>query len=390
MVKPLKQAIQSRIESDRHLPAGYAVLDNLPYPVFLVDKQGVLTWVNHLTEQFFQTSHQLLVGARLDSLIQSDSALFSMIRRAGQAGQAGHSQVSQSISDTDIVLHSPRIGRHYVDIQVSSLPSHAHLFVVSFQQRALAGQLREQTAFEGAALSMSKMNALLAHEVKNPLAGIKGAAQLIETELGDESRELCVMIATEVDRIAHLLSRIESMAGDAPLQFSEVNIHEVLDHCLSVLRGDTSKKVVFKKAYDPSLPLILADKGLLIQCFLNLIKNAHEAVSDAGEITLKTSYSISHLRARKGQLAGQSLPLQIDIIDNGQGIDENLASHIFEPFISNKPEGSGLGLALVASVVSDHGGSVQWVPTASGTCMRVNLPLPQPLESDELLTKARS
>ena len=387
MEKAIPQAVQSRVNSPSHLPAGYAVLDNLPYPVFLVDKAGSLKWVNHLTEQFFQTSHQLLIGASLESLIQADSALFSMIRRAEQPGQ---SQSGHSISDTDIVLHSPRIGRHYVDIQVSSLPTHDDLFVVSFQQRALAGQLREQTAFEGAALSMSKMNALLAHEVKNPLAGIKGAAQLIETELGAESRELCVMIATEVDRITQLLSRIESMAGDAPLQFSEVNIHEVLDHCLSVMRADTTKKIRFKKSYDPSLPMIIADKGLLIQCFLNLIKNAYEAVSDDGHITIKTSYSISHLRARKGQLGSQSLPLQIDIIDDGPGIDDTLASHIFEPFISNKPDGSGLGLALVASVVSDHGGSVQWVPLSSGTCMRVNLPLPAFSEMASMPQKASS
>ena len=211
------------------------------------------------------------------------------------------------------------------------------------------------------------MTALLAHEIKNPLAGIKGAAQLLEMEgqeMDDQKMDsqeidkharsdLCSMITAEVDRITALLGRLEIMG--APVHFTDVNIHQILDHCVQVTKASFGQHLQIHTIYDPSLPAIEASRDGLIQCFLNLCKNAAEATGPGDQLEITTSYALSAY--------GGHLPLQIDICDSGKGIEDALEPHIFEPFISNKSGGSGLGLALVASVVADHGGVVTIQPS---------------------------
>jgi two-component system nitrogen regulation sensor histidine kinase GlnL len=243
------------------------------------------------------------------------------------------------------------------------------------QEQGLSDTLAAQNTVKSAALSMSKMTSLLAHEVKNPLAGIKGAAQLLETEIPEESRELSSMIVTEADRITALLNRIENLSSDMPVQLKDVNIHEILDHCIRITTASFGRHLDIKCHYDPSLPNIDADPDLLVQCFLNLFKNASEITDDKGILTLTTSYNLSRYLSTS-QSFQVHLPLQIEIEDNGSGIPEELQDYIFEPFISGKQSGSGLGLAMVASVVADHGGAISVDTSPAGTCFTVNLPIP--------------
>jgi two-component system nitrogen regulation sensor histidine kinase GlnL len=219
------------------------------------------------------------------------------------------------------------------------------------------------------------MAALLAHEVKNPLAGIKGAAQLLESGLGDEDRVLTRMIVEESDRVAALLDRMEGFAGGARLVLSPVNIHEVLDHCLGLAAASYGAHLVIRRQYDPSLPLVNGHRDLLIQSFINIIKNASEATDKNAELVIKTSYSRGRRLSLAASDGGSHVPVQVDIIDNGRGIPEDIRNHIFDPFVSGRSGGSGLGLTMVASVVADHGGMIEVDSTAGRTAFRMNFPV---------------
>lgn len=370
--KPPPDIQPSNLESS-YFPGGYAVLDALSYPVALLDEDTCFCWVNHAAESFFQRSQSILIGSFLRDILPQDNAMFQLLRRAFMVGN--------SISEQNIELTNPRIGHHLVDVQISlvagdkSLAGGKSLACLSLQPRTLAEKLRGMSSFKGAALSMSKMSALLAHEIKNPLAGIKGAAQLLEDELSASGQSMVDLIVEEVDRITRLLNRIEGMASGAPIVFSEVNIHEIIDHSLRITKASFGRHVEIVSLYDPSLPMMFADREMLVQAFINIFKNASEATQKNAKITVVTSYSLhSHFVAVGGQKSVH-LPLQIEITDNGAGIPYDLHDIVFEPFISSKSEGSGLGLAMVASVISDHGGMVSARSRPGETVIVINLPL---------------
>ena len=284
-------------------------------------------------------------------------------------------QTASSLSEHSVSLSLPRLKDTIVNIQVGPFYSNDEFIVISLQKNTLEQVAKSRTHFKGAALSMSKMTALLAHEIRNPLAGIKGAAQLLELELGQENQELSNLIVTETDRIIKLLERIEKLSADKPLHLERINIHEVLDHCLMVSGSSFGRHLINKREFDPSLPLIFADRDLLIQLFLNLFKNASEATKKNDFLFVKTSYALSTHHSASNEYGLNQLPLQIDIIDTGSGISPELQGYVFEPFISNKLNGSGLGLALVASVVSEHGGAIEVSSAAGETHFKINLPI---------------
>ena len=348
------------------------VMDVLPFPIVLLDREDSFIWLNHAGEQFFKSSLSILCGTRLDRLIPKDSQIFSLIRRARQSGT--------SVEDKAITFVGPRIGLKGASLQLApfSLSNFDEpVMLMTLQERTGAEQLATQQNFKGAALSMSRMSALLAHEIKNPLAGIKGAAQLLEMELPEAHHELSHMIVSETDRITSLLRRIENMSSDAPVRFETVNIHEVLDHCLKITSASFGRHLDIKRSYDPSLPNIQADREMLVQCFINLFKNASEATEEGDSLSLQTSYSLTRYVTTETSRKLIHLPLQIAITDSGSGVSDDLQAHIFEPFVSNKSGGSGLGLAMVASVIADHGGAIAMHSSPQGSCFTLNLPITQ-------------
>lgn len=358
------------------------ILAHMPNPVFILDAENRFFYLNHAAEMFFQSSQVILAGTLLSAVLPGDSALFSMLSRARSQ------QVS--VADQGLELAGPRVGPKLLNIQISPYgepPVGPGSLLVTIQERALAERLRGQSIFHGAARSISAMAALLAHEVKNPLAGIKGAAQLLQTDLPGDNQELTKMIVEETDRIAALLDRMEGFAGGASVVLEPVNIHEIIDHCLHVAQASYGAHLQVDRVYDPSLPTVVGHRDLLIQAFLNIIKNASEVTDNNGKLVVTTSYARSR-RLQSGVGASQlHVPIQVEIADNGPGISDEIRDHIFDPFVSGKSSGSGLGLAMVASVVADHGGMVEVDSIPGDTVFRMNFPLAVQNKAKQGITK---
>ena len=343
------------------------ILSSLPNPIFVLDAENRFVYLNQAAEMFFQSSQMILAGQSLEGFIPTDASLFSMLQRARDQ--------HVSVGDQGLELAGPKLGLKLVNVQITPFGEMPPRLLVSIQERALAERLRGQSLFRGAARSISAMAALLAHEVKNPLAGIKGAAQLLESSLGEEDRALSRMIVEESDRVAALLDRMEGFAGGARLVLSPVNIHEILDHCLGLAVASYGAHLIVRRQYDPSLPLVNGHRDLLIQSFINIIKNASEATDNNSELVIKTSYARGRRLSLAASDGGSHVPVQVDIIDNGRGIPEDIRNHIFDPFVSGRSGGSGLGLTMVASVVADHGGMIDVDTTPGRTVFRMNFPV---------------
>lgn len=343
------------------------VLSSLPNPLFILDSSNCFIYLNQAAEIFFQSSQTILFGISLNTLIPTDTPIFSMLKRAKEQ--------NVSVGDQGLELTGPKLRWKLVNVQITPFGDRSPRLIVSLQERALAERLRGQSLFRGAARSISAMAALLAHEVKNPLAGIKGAAQLLESGLSDEDRTLTRMIVEESDRVTALLDRMEGFAGGASLNFSAVNIHEVLDHCLGLASASYGAHLSVQRHYDPSLPLVHGHRDLLIQAFINIIKNSSEATDYNGKIVIKTSYSQERRLSLAASDGGLYLPVQVDFVDNGRGIPEDIREHLFDPFVSGRNGGSGLGLTMVASIVADHGGMIEVDSILGRTAVRMNFPV---------------
>jgi two-component system nitrogen regulation sensor histidine kinase GlnL len=352
----------------------------LPNPVFVLDRDDRFIYLNQAAEIFFQSSQMMLLETSLASLIPADSNFLSMVSRA-------RAQVT-SVGDQGVEFAGPKIGFKLINVQITPFGDAEPRLLVCIQERALAERLRGQALFRGAARSIAAMAALLAHEVKNPLAGIKGAAQLLEADLVDANgdvkggangdvngQSLTRMIVEESDRIAALLDRMEGFAGGANLVLAPVNIHEILDHCLNLAQASYGAHTTIRRSYDPSLPLVNGHRDLLIQAFINIIKNASEATDSNGEIVIKTSYSQGRRLTFAAVDGGSYAPVQVEVTDNGAGISEELRDHIFDPFVSGRSGGSGLGLTMVASVIADHGAMIDVESVPGQTVFRMNFPV---------------
>ena len=353
-----------------------AVLGALPGPVLVVDAAGAVSYLNPAAEQFFQGGRAALVGRPLARLLPPDSPILGLVE---QVRQGGH-----SVSEYGIAIETPRIGSHFVSVGVSAMPEPAGSVVVSLQERSTARKIDDQLIHRNAARSVTAMAAMLAHEVKNPLSGIRGAAQLLERNAEAGDRELTRLICEETDRIVALVDRMEMFSDERPLARVPVNIHEVLERVRKLAQSGFARHVRFIERYDPSLPAVYGRRDLLVQALLNLVKNAAEAVpEEGGEIVLSTRYQQGVHLAVPGLDSRVELPLSISVQDNGPGIPEDLRDHIFDPFVTTKIGGKGLGLALVAKIVGDHGGVIEFDCGPRRTVVRMMLPMAPPEASPD-------
>jgi two-component system nitrogen regulation sensor histidine kinase GlnL len=345
-----------------------AVLAALPDPIVVVGADGVIAFANPAAEQFFATGASVLAKQKFDDLVPFGSPLLALIQQVRRDGNA--------VSEHDIDLGTPKFGIRSVDIQVApvvELPGHV---VVRFEDLGVARHIDRQLTYRGAVRSVTGMAAVLAHEVKNPLSGIRGAAQLLEPSLGAPDRDLVRLICEETDRICALVDRMEVFADKRPIARGPVNIHRVLEHVRKLAGAGFAKHVRFVEHYDPSLPPVLGNRDQLVQVFLNLVKNAAEAATEAdAEITLSTAFRPGVRLAIRGGADRLRLPLVVTVQDNGPGVPDDILPHLFEPFVSGKARGTGLGLALVGKIVGDHGGVIECEKRPKGTAFHVRLPV---------------
>jgi two-component system nitrogen regulation sensor histidine kinase GlnL len=354
------------------------VLNALSAPVFLVDGDDRLQLVNNAAEQFFRASAASLVGRSLADLLAADSPLLALISQVRATGVG--------TSEYDVSLDGPRFGAHLVSIDVVPIVEMEGSLTVALHPRSIADKIDRQLTHRGAARSVMGMAALLAHELKNPLSGIRGAAQLLERGASAGDAELANLIRDEADRIVALIDRMEMFTGDRPIERSAVNIHRVLEHTRRVAESGFAAGRRFVELYDPSLPPVLGNRDLLIQLFMNLMKNAAEATT-AGEgvITLTTRYQHGvRVATPSGGDTRLQLPLVVTVEDNGAGVPDDLRPHLFDPFVTTKVGGKGLGLALVAKIVGDHGGVIEFNSEPRRTVFKVLLPAASSMAEEEL------
>jgi two-component system, NtrC family, nitrogen regulation sensor histidine kinase GlnL len=345
------------------------ILEALPHVILAVRVDGTIADANAAAENFFEMSKPHLIGAALDKMLPFGSSLLTLIAEVRERGAP--------INEYKVDLGRFAAGERRVDAHCAPLPGDRGDVLVVLQERTIAEKIDRQLTHRGAARSVSALAAMLAHEIKNPLSGIRGAAQLLESGLGDEDRALTRLICDETDRIVRLVDRMEAFSDQRPLKRERINIHTVLDHVKQLARSGFARHVRFTENYDPSLPPLAGNRDQLVQVFLNLIKNAAEAIGDAphGEIELSTGFRPGVSLRMRGQERAVGLPLEFRVRDNGPGVPEEILSHIFDPFVTTKSSGTGLGLALVAKIVNDHGGVIECESKPGRTCFRILMPI---------------
>jgi len=240
--------------------------------------------------------------------------------------------------------------------------------------RSIADKMDRSLSHRNAARSVAGMAAMLAHEIRNPLAGISGAAQLLATGLGPEDRELTSVIEDEAKRIGSLVNRVEAFGEMGPTVVEPVNIHDILDRAKRVASVGFASHIRFNEVFDPSIPPTAGSADQLMQVLVNLLKNAAEAMPTGGVITLKTAFRPGVKLSLPGKRS-QGLPIEISVKDNGPGISPTIIDDVFEPFVSSKASGTGLGLSLVSKIIADHGGVVDCKSKPGATEFRLLLPV---------------
>ncbi len=355
-----------------------AVLNAIQNPVVMVDEAGLIAFANWEAEAFFGASASHLSRYRISSFIPFGSPLLALIDQVRER--------RAPVNEYRVDLSSPRLGQDkLVDLYVAPVSSDPGSVVVVFQERSMADKIDRQLTHRAAARSVTGLASMLAHEIKNPLSGIRGAAQLLEQSVEDDDRALTRLICDETDRIVSLVDRMEVFSDERPVDRVPVNIHSVLDHVKAVAKAGFARNIKISENYDPSLPAVFANRDQLVQVFLNLVKNAAEAVGDRqdGEIMLTTAYRPGIRLSVAGTREKISLPLEFCVIDNGPGVPADLVPHLFDPFITTKTNGTGLGLALVAKIIGDHGGIVECDSQNHRTTFRVLMPASKGITSED-------
>jgi two-component system nitrogen regulation sensor histidine kinase GlnL len=354
--------------SARPWPIDPAVLfEAVPSAVVALDSQTRFVFANGATEQLLGVSRTMLARRSLEELVAPHATLLALVRQVQAEGA--------SFSDYGVELALVRGDVVHVDTHVAPIPELPGHVLLVLHPCSAARRFDFGEPGRRAMRSVTGLAVTLAHEVKNPLSGIRGAAQLLETAVTEDDRALTRLICEETDRICALVDKMERFGDTGKLERRAVNIHQVLEHVRRIATAGFARNVRFVELYDPALPHVEGDRDALVQVFLNLVKNAAEAVPvHGGQITLVTQYQHGIRMAVGNSRERLELPIKVEVRDNGPGVPHDLVEHLFEPFITTKRNGSGLGLPLVAKIVADHQGTVSYLAGDPGAVFRVRLP----------------
>lgn len=340
---------------------------SLPMPALVLDARDQIVAVNPAAEDFLNLSSKGLVGQGFWMRVFIDEGLPAAFDRARATASALY------VNESDLGTperETVRCSLHFAPLEGAD--GQMLLIITVRDQSGRSGSA--PTASARSAIGMSEM---LAHEIKNPLAGITGAAQLLSMTLSAKDQELTDLIVAESKRIVGLLDQVEQFGNLQPPGDAPVNVHDILDRVRTSALVGFGAHMVITREYDPSLPPTRGDAGQLTQALLNLVKNASEAQSSGGKIKLRTFYDPGP-RLRRADGTAPQLPLQIEVCDDGPGIPDDIAGDIFDPFVSGHENGSGLGLALVSKIISDHGGLLTLDSAPGKTVFRLSLPVAPP------------
>ncbi len=360
---------EASLQPDAFSDPARMILNTMRHPVVLIGADDIIVYTNADAEDFFRLSAPILARHELAAFVPFGSPLLTLVEQVRKRRTA--------VNEYRVDISSPRLGlEKVVDIHAAPVAEAPGAVVVMLQERSMADKIDRQMTHRGAARSVTGLAAMLAHEIKNPLSGIRGAAQLLESVVSDEDRALTRLITDETDRIVSLVDRMEIFSDERPIERAPVNIHVVLDRVKAIAKNGFAGHIKFVDDYDPSLPLVFGNRDQLVQIFLNLVKNAAEAIGNErnGEITLSTAFRPGIRLSVPGTRDRVSLPLEFCVRDTGRGVPEDILPIIFDPFITTKQNGSGLGLALVAKIVGEHGGVIECESSARGTLFRILLP----------------
>ncbi len=346
-----------------------AIWSALPVPGFLVGKDNQITDINPAAEMFLNAPLKALIGKPFIEALSLNIEVAQSLARA----RDGHS----ALFHRDVGIEDGQGRVMICDVQIAPLQDEAATMLILLQPRQIAGQLGRALQVKQTAQAAIGMADMLAHEIKNPLAGISGAAQLLAMNLGREDQEMIGLILQETKRIVELLKQVEQFGDIRKPILKPLNIHDILERSRMSAAVGVASNMQFFDQYDPSLPAVPGDGDQLMQVFSNLFGNAAEAAADAGgTITIRTFFEPG-LRLKLPNGEGLALPLHIEIIDDGPGIPAAMLEQVFDPFVSGRENGTWLGLALVSKIVTDHNGAISVKSAAGKTVFRISLPIYQ-------------
>ncbi|WP_156839206.1 two-component system sensor histidine kinase NtrB [Novosphingobium aquimarinum] len=351
-------------------PEARRLLASLAHAVVVLEPGLRISWINPAAETYFGQSQRRVSGKPLFDVVQfADSRLAKML-----------SDFETPVSAREVVIVHKGRGAMRVDVSVAPVADHAGWQILSIHDKTGSDALGEDSGVADNAVLRGPE--IMAHEIKNPLAGIRGAAQLLARRLDDRDRPLTDLITGEVDRIAMLIERMQKLSRRTPNPVEPCNLHLAARRAIDVLQAaDEEGSLRIEEEFDPSLPAVLGNADALVQVLINLLSNAQEACggTPGGRIVLRTRFA-SGLQLHATD-TGRSvrLPIEIRVSDSGPGVDPAMREHIFEPFVTSKSSGQGLGLPLVRKLIRDMSGRISHErDEATGwTHFRVHLPLAQ-------------
>ncbi len=364
--KPLLQQLFPAGSSSR--PAAADIIGAMPVATLVVAPDNLVTDVNARAEAMLNMARSAIVGSDIARLIRVDNVntRFDLW------------QSSSPLAAYDVTIHAGRNAAIRADLMISPLGEFDSWRVVTIHTQSLAQAIGGRRTPGGSRSAMGAA-AILAHEIKNPLSGIRGAAQLLDNDSDASNSTLTRLICTEVDRIAALIDRMQDFTTERQLDCRSDNIYPLLDQAIHVALNGFASEIKIIRRYDPSLPFALVHPDSLVQIMINLLKNAAEALEGRRKPLLRIETAFRHgVSVFLGEGKGNAiLPIEIMVIDNGPGVPPHIQDHLFNPFVSSKRDGQGLGLALVDKLVRDMNGFVQYSrdEAAGESIFRILLPM---------------